>query len=791
MSSVLRPTLAPSPPVRTAVLVAVFLVSGAMLAYQVLQVVVLGLQLFPEAAFLVVSLSMLGLGCGGSLATVLTRRLTPADLVGPLLWSAVAFPAAMLGSMILTSRLHALLPLILVSAVPYVFAGLFLSLLFALWRERATEIYFADLLGAGVGCAAIVGLLDGLADAGTVTIALAVAAALGAMLVSAAIAPRRLVFAGIVLVATVAAFGVDGRLFVFGPGAEKFYGQLLAKGERGGRVARDAWNFLGRVDAFDAGPAIGDFAFARKALDLMDAGSAFRLLFINGYNWTYSVDFRGHADQARQVFDRWVQRVPYLFTNAPDVLNLGSGGGADVYLAMQNAAHSATAVDINGLMIEAATEWYRNDWDRLWQRPNVSVHEIDARTFVNTTGRRFDVVTLNAVDTAATQSSLLSTNFLYTTEAFTRYIDVLRPGGVIFLTRPRAQLLRAVTAAVAALGERGVTDVGRHIVVLADGELLSAAIYVDPLTAAQATRFAELVKAGELDATLQYAPGLELGSNLASDYFTALGAGRLSDFEQRHRVRTDPATDDEPYFYQVEPSFIGSIASQVLALLLFLLLGIGIVLILVPLLRLKLPDKNRLLAGHFIYFGCLGLGFMLVEIAVMQQLSLVLGHPAYSVSVTLAGMLIACGLGSLAAGVAVQQWRAHTGAATVRTAALVASAIAIALYAVVVPLVEQVAPASLIGRVVLCLGLLAPGSFFMGMPFPLKVQSLEGADSMLVPWAWVVNGLASVAGSVLAIGLTMMLGFRGALLIAAALYVVALAADRMTRTAPAAVAQAF
>jgi hypothetical protein len=205
--------------------------------------------------------------------------------------------------------------------------------------------------------------------------------------------------------------------------------------------------------------------------------------------------------------------------------------------------------------------------------------------------------------------------FLYTTEAFRRYLDVLRPGGVIFLTRPRAQLLRAVTAAVAALRERGVTDVGRHIVVLADSDLLSAAIYVDPLTPAQATTFAEQVKAGALDATLQYAPGLEVESNLASDYFAALGAGQLTDFEQRHRVRTDPATDDEPYFYLVEPAFIGSIASQVIALLLFLLVGIGIVLILVPLLRLKLPDKNRLVGGHFIYFGCLGLGFMLVEIA--------------------------------------------------------------------------------------------------------------------------------------------------------------------------------
>jgi hypothetical protein len=161
----------------------------------------------------------------------------------------------------------------------------------------------------------------------------------------------------------------------------------------------------------------------------------------------------------------------------------------------------------------------------------------------------------------------------------------------------------------------------------------------------------------------------------------------------------------------------------------------------------------------------------------LQQLSLVLGHPAYSLSVTLAGMLIACGVGSLVAGVA-----ARRRPATVRAVALTASAVAIALYAVVVPRVAQIAPASLAGRVVLCLALLAPGSFFMGMPFPLKVRSFEGADAMLVPWAWVVNGLASVAGSVLAIGLTMTLGFSGALLVAAALYLVALAADRITVT---------
>ncbi len=769
-----------TPSARAALLAAVFLISGAMLAFQVLQVVVLGLQLFPEAAFLVVSLSMLGLGCGGSLATLLARRDDPARLSSALVWSALLFPLAMLTAMVLTSRLHGLVALVFVSAVPYVFAGLFLSLLFAAWSARATEIYFADLLGAGVGCAAIVLLLDRLADAGVVVIVLTVVAAVGALLVTVVVAPRRLGVAVLVVVVT-AAIGLPRgeTLFRFGPAPEKFYGQLLAKGERGGRVDRQAWNFLGRVDAFEAGPAIADYEFARQAADLMQAGCAFRLLFSNGYNWTFTVGFDGHADDVRPVFDRWVQSVPYLFTSAPDVLNLGSGGGADVYLAMRNGAESATAVDINGLMIAAATEWYPEDWDGLWRRPGVTVRELDARTFVNTTDRRFDVVSLNAVDTAGTQSSLLSVNFLYTTEAFARYLEVLRPGGVVFLTRPRAQLLRAVTAAVAALRARGAPDAGRHVVVLEADELLSAAVYVDPVTSAQVATFQDRIRRGELDAVLEYAPGVDLPANLFTDYFAALRDGRTADHARSAGVRTDPATDDQPYFYQVEPSFMGSLAARLLAILLLLLVSAGVLLVLVPLLRIELPDKNRVLAGHLAYFGCLGLGFMLVEISVMQQLSLVLGHPAYSVSVTLAGMLVCCGLGSLAGGAL-----AGRGRRSVLPAALVASAVAIALYAVLVPRAVSVAPESLAGRVVLCLALLAPGSFAMGMPFPLKLRSLAGADAVLVPWAWVVNGLASVAGSVLAIALTMRFGFRAVLLFAAVLYLVALGADRVTtRTA--------
>src|SRR6185503_17164549 len=158
-----------APVERRRVLAAVLVISCAMLSFEILQMVVLSLEVFPESAFLVISLSMLGLGSGSSLAFALgrTRR------IDPLAWmwlSALGFAIAELLAMAATSRTHALLPLIVINIVPFVFLGLFLAIAFGAWPERVNQIYFIDLLGAGLGCLVIVALLNALASAGIVVL---------------------------------------------------------------------------------------------------------------------------------------------------------------------------------------------------------------------------------------------------------------------------------------------------------------------------------------------------------------------------------------------------------------------------------------------------------------------------------------------------------------------------------------------------------------------------------------------------------------------------------------------
>src|SRR5262249_11393167 len=159
-----------------------------------------------------------------------------------------------------------------------------------------------------------------------VAISLAAAGALSAVLVGAAGSRWRAGAAALLLATALALVPRAGMLFTFSPAPEKFYGQLLAKGPAGGALERATWNHLGRLDAFVPGPAIEEFEFAKKVKQLMDAGCDFRLLFSNGYNWTFTVDFKDHEPEVHSVFGRSVQNTPYLFTEAPEVLNLGSGG---------------------------------------------------------------------------------------------------------------------------------------------------------------------------------------------------------------------------------------------------------------------------------------------------------------------------------------------------------------------------------------------------------------------------------------------------------------------------------
>lgn len=184
--------------------------------------------------------------------------------------------------------------------------------------------------------------------------------------------------------------------------------------------------------------------------------------------------------------------------------------------------------------------------------------------------------------------------------------------------------------------------------------------------------------------------------------------------------------------------------------------------------------------GRFlVYFSGLGAGFVFIEIAVIQKLTLFLGQPVYSLTVTLFSLLVFTGLGSLVLG----------GRFAPGDRRIWAVPVGIALYLGVFLVLSSLLVSNLIGapvfvRIVLAACLLAPLGFLLGIPFAHGLSVVSAHDSALTPWAWGVNGCASVVGSILTVVVSMNFGFRAVLAIAAVIYVAAFAA-LFTARAPA------
>ncbi len=195
----------------------------------------------------------------------------------------------------------------------------------------------------------------------------------------------------------------------------------------------------------------------------------------------------------------------------------------------------------------------------------------------------------------------------------------------------------------------------------------------------------------------------------------------------------------------------------------------GLLIILVPVFgrRKELFRGRRGTPGIIIYYGCLGLGYMLVEIFLIQRLVFFLAEPIFSVSIVITTMLILSGLGS------ITSRRMRFSRVNVLRVAALAIGVTMVFYIFgLSPLVNALIGLPLLVKALLAIVIIAPAAFFMGMPFPTGLSSLEAHRGRLIPWALGMNGALSVTGSVATKLISISFGFRMVLIVVIALYVV-------------------
>jgi hypothetical protein len=440
----------------------------------------------------------------------------------------------------------------------------------------------------------------------------------------------------------------------------------------------------------------------------------------------------------------------------------------------------------------------------IYTNPRVRIAVDDGRSFVRRTPERYDVIQASLVDTwAATAAGAytLTENSLYTVDAFSDYLDHLTDGGVLTITRWVADGLRLVSLAQEACARRGWPAWDRLAIVRHEN-VATFLLKKTPFTSSEIAQLRAVSERLEFD--VLYVPGDRTGETTADgapqvsrpvgdvivdgastgDYARLIVAADREQFYQTYRSDIRPTTDDRPFFFhttKIADQFDVAFGQKMLfgngLSALMTLLGIStalvVLFVLAPLaLAGRGQQRPRGWFAWLVYFGALGAGFMLIEVSVLQRFVLLLGHPVYSLTVTLFSLLLGTGLGSA--------WSRKFDEASLRRSGavgiLIVAAIAILFIAVATPVVNWAIPFSRGARMMVAVAMLVPIGIALGIPMPTGMRLLSARAPQMLAWAWGMNGALSVLGATLAIFIAMNWGFRITLITASGVYLIGLIA---------------
>jgi hypothetical protein len=732
-------------------------------------------------AFLAISIALFGLGAGGVFSYVVAAR--PGNLYTKLGLLGVANSVSVVASLwFILSRSATLgyLTLALVylaSALPFFLAGTMVSIAISEAVERVDRAYFFDLAGASAGCLLLIPFLNWFGGPNTVIAAAVLYSVAAALWFNQAGAARSRAVAVLLALLMVMLMAANGRLH--------FVDIRSAKGQMLPPERFTAWNSFSRIGV-----------------------ARFDVAWESAVNWTIIIDADAGTGISPFDFNRGLQTgekfnllhqgpgFPYALRPGAKALIIGPGGGYDIARALAGGSRDITAVEINPIIADQVMrDKMLAESHGIYLRPEVRVFKEDGRSFVRRSSEKYQVVQATLVDTWASTAAgafALSENNLYTTDAFYDYLTHLTSNGVLAFTRwgfdPPRESLRLVSLGMEALARLGEMDAARHVMAIREdtarlhgwGALDTILIARQPFTNEDVACAREILSDARMEAL--YLPGDPPGNPFGE---LALSSDAAA-FFRKYQYDVSPVSDDRPFFfYTVQPRDLRNFFTQANKVsadykinravpLLFGLMGISIaataLVLVLPrwLLGNRLP-KQKGVVPFLWYFLCLGAGYILIQVALIQKFVLLLGHPTYALTVIVFSMLVFSGLGSYFSRGFVGNEDRKLKAVLFGIALLV-----VALAAGARALLTAAATWPLFAKVVVTALSIAPAAFLMGMPFPTGLRRLERRHAPSVRWAWSLNAAASVLGSAGAIFLAIYLGLRATLLIGGALYIGAL-----------------
>jgi hypothetical protein len=787
-------------------MIGLFFVALATLMYEVLLTRIFSVTMWYHFAFMAISVALFGMTFGAVVVYLYPARFS--DDQTPRLRAAASLAFAL--SVVASFLAHVGAPYLFqggsqlsgignaitlvttfaVILVPFIFSGTAVTLALTSGAGDVGRLYAADLIGAAAGCVAIWMLLSHL-DAPSAVFAVAAIAAVGAL----CFAPAEMRSLRLGAVATMLVFG---GIAVWGAVLTQSGRSLLpvrfAKGVFETPPLFEKWNSFSRLRV-EGNPDVPSPPFGWGFAEGYAAKAApVRQLYLNidATAGTPLTHFDGDlAKLAHLKHD--VTNVAHYLKPDGDVLVVGVGGGRDILSALAFEQKSVTGVEINGDILRALSGPFGDFTGHLDRHSKVTLVNDEARSYIARTDRRYDIIQVSLVDTwAATAAGafVLSENALYTVEGWNVFLSRLKPGGLLTFSRwynqeRPVEPYRLVSLAAEALSRYGVKALRQHIMMVrtnrgtTDGSTPDGVgtilVSTTPFSAAQVEQTRATAAALGFDVAVD-------PERVLDETFTHLLGDDRERFVHDYPHDISAPTDDRPFFFhmlRLRNTFntshweIGGMgmnlrAVSILGLLLLLVVYLTAKTIIVPLRRspVRPPAGSQPL---FVYFGAIGTGFMLVEIAQMQRLNLFLGHPSYALCTVLFTLLLASGVGSALTGIKAVARRAH-GLLIALVAVLVVSGL------LTPPLTDALTAQPIAVRILAAVAILFPMGLLMGTAFPLGMRWAGVKAPALRPWLWGINGATSVCATVLAIALSLALGISVSYWAGVACYVSAVGA---------------
>lgn len=753
--------------------VGLFLIAFATLSVEISLSRLLSVMTWYHLAFFAVSTAMLGMTAGATTVYLQPNRFSRERLADSSAKASLAYACATPVMLLILCRIpfdtgstiQRLLQMVLATfacSLPFYFSGIVISAILTKSPLPIGRLYGSDLIGAALGCLFVLGGLAFLDAPSFILLcgAIGAVAALSFAWKSSSSRLRQL------------CYGI-GAVLILAAGFNQSTGALIrplyVKGlaEDSTNLLLEEWNSFSRVVVFNQQNANLEYWGASPVApqNLLPQYQ----MNIDGAAGTSVRQFSSLADIEHLKYD--VTNMVYYLRPQGSAAVIGVGGGRDLQSAILFGHEQVTGIELNPIFVDLLQNRFK-EFAGLANRPGVSFVVDEARSYLSRTDQRYTTIQMSLIDTWASTGAgaySLSENGLYTIEAWQVFLDRLTDDGIFTVSRWYSsdnvdETGRIVSLAVATLQQAGITDPSRHIALIGSGKVSTLLLSRQPFSEQ------DIAKLQQVTTDLQYRPLIIPGTPPENTVLRSIvgvtSPEALIEAVRNQPLNYTPTTDENPYFFNmlrldrmdvalnktsVDNGVIDGNLTATLTLvgLIVCLLIFAVLTIVMPLIlrsRAKNVDSGKIVWSAAAYFSLIGSGFMCVEIALMQRLSVFLGHPVYALGILLFTIIASTGVGSF-----FSERLPLTRKPWIFVMPIVTALTILIIRFVLSEVIAAMITAPMATKITVSILLMFPLGLLLGLFFPTGMQLVRASGATETPWYWALNGIFGVLCSALAV----------------------------------------